>query len=260
MTAEREAELRERVRSGDPGARQELIDAAIPYARRLIANVYGGLPLFDDLFGVAFLVIVEQARSWDPDDRRPFLRTLGYRIRGRVYDYLAANAGAVVLPREFRVELRRIEKVRHRLEGQLGRAVTHGELADELGISLEELGRRLCFLAGAPPLEPCMDESEDAFVPLDDHGTPEDATIASNLLTATMAAARKLPARDRGVLFMAFGLDRAAPATNEEIASAAGVTPPMATRWRRGALDALHARMMVRPSVQRWIDQNARPY
>src|SRR6056297_557935 len=139
--ADRESE-RAMMRNSTPDAsRSQLIEQHLPLVKHVVYQVAVHFPRHvdrDDLAGAGALGLVEAARRYDDSRGVPFQRFAAQRIRGAILDAVRAADWA---PRSVRTLARRLEAAEQRLATRLGRVPQAAEMADELGISREELDR-----------------------------------------------------------------------------------------------------------------------
>ncbi len=92
-----------------------------------------------ELWNAGALGLVEASRRYDPESGIPFARYAAIRIRGAIIDSTRTRDWA---SRSVRRRLREINQATAMLEEQHGQAPNSEELAEFLGITVEELVRR----------------------------------------------------------------------------------------------------------------------
>jgi RNA polymerase sigma factor for flagellar operon FliA len=116
-----------------------LIEQYAPLAKYVVDRLHlqpsGGIS-YDDLIGQAIVGLIEAIDRYDPSRGVKFNTYAYYRIRGAVMDMLR---GLDWMPRSMRAKGNEIVNTIARLEGELGRAPTDEEVADAMGISVEQL-------------------------------------------------------------------------------------------------------------------------
>jgi RNA polymerase sigma factor for flagellar operon FliA len=110
-------------------------------ARRLPAHVE-----IDDLISSGVIGLMEAAERFDPSRVDRFEAFAEFRIRGAMLDDLRSRDTLTRQMRQLSNELR--DAIR-RLEAQLGRTPDHEEIADHLGVGVEELYARQQKLSGS---------------------------------------------------------------------------------------------------------------
>jgi RNA polymerase sigma factor for flagellar operon FliA len=90
----------------------------------------------DDLVSAGMIALVTAARSYDPARGIPFGRFASARIKGALLDELRGLDWA---SRSVRTRARRLDTVQQELTAALGRTPTSTELAQALGVSVDEI-------------------------------------------------------------------------------------------------------------------------
>ncbi len=133
-----------------------------------------------------------------------------------------ANIGSSVrLPGHVADVTNRIAPVRNAMEARLGRPVTRAELADELGVSEQQL--TALSRAATTPMSFSEPITEDGIT-LDDvledaeAVRPSDAAATATMPRAIEKLLAPLPERERKVISLRVGLDRGTPRTCGEVA------------------------------------------
>ncbi|KSV60705.1 FliA/WhiG family RNA polymerase sigma factor [Acetivibrio ethanolgignens] len=92
---------------------------------------------YDDLVGYGTFGLIDAIDKFDTLKGVKFETYASLRIRGAVLDQIRKMDW---IPRTLRQKQKRLDVASQKLESELGRAVTEEELAEELEISVEELG------------------------------------------------------------------------------------------------------------------------
>src|ERR1700750_3354603 len=154
MEAEVKAfELRELWRrykeGGDPSARERLVVAYSPLVKFVAGRAGARLPSHvdqADLISYGMIGLVEAMERFDPRRQIRFETFAMQRIRGAIIDELRSLDW---VPRSGLSRARDIEEANSKLEHELGRAPTDGELADRLGMSEEDLQEALLQISNS---------------------------------------------------------------------------------------------------------------
>lgn len=118
---------------------ESLVLGHLPLARHLVAAVAGRLPRhvnLDELTSAALYGLTQAARSFEPERGVPFAPHATLRIRGAILDELRGMDWA---SRSVRRQAREIDDASDRLAGELRRAATPAEVAEELGLRPEDV-------------------------------------------------------------------------------------------------------------------------
>ena len=141
-------------KSGDRDApvdtieRQQLLMENLPEVRYIARRIHDRLPShvpFDDLVHAGILGLIDAVDKFDPSKNVQLKSYARFRIRGAILDSLRQLDWG---PRHLRRQARRIEEANRELAAELGRAPAEPELAERLGMELEEFQQLLGELRG----------------------------------------------------------------------------------------------------------------
>jgi RNA polymerase sigma factor FliA len=124
---------------GSPPARERLILHYAPLVKYVAGRLGAGLPQTveqADLISNGMFGLMDALDKFDPERQVKFETYAIPRIRGAILDELRAMDW---VPRSIRFKAREVEKAHTDLEAKLKRAPTDAEVAEHLGISMEEL-------------------------------------------------------------------------------------------------------------------------
>src|SRR6059058_2289527 len=122
----------------DEQARERLVLAYAPLVKYVAGRMSSGLPSHveeADLISYGLLGLISAIERFDPGREIKFETFAITRIKGSIIDELRSLDW---VPRSVRAKAREIEKVNAKLEHELQRAPTDEEMAEELGISVDE--------------------------------------------------------------------------------------------------------------------------
>ena len=235
------AELRdlfERAHEGDAAAREKLVDQYLALARRLARRYHRSSEPFDDLVQVANLGLLKAIDRFDPSRGVAFTSFAVPTILGELKRHFRDTGWAVHVPRALHERALRVDTTQRLLEGRLGRSPDVQEIADELGLDLEDV---LDAMQASGAYEALSIDAPGHSDDGDHDGLAEslgeeDSGIELAEERATVAATiKRLPIRDRQVLELRFGRDM----TQTEIAKRIGVSQMQVSRIIRRALERL---------------------
>ncbi|MEZ4253155.1 MAG: RNA polymerase sigma factor FliA [Polyangiales bacterium] len=198
--------------------RDRLIAEGLPLVRRLAFRLAKRLPPnvdVGDLIGAGSEGLVRAADAYDSTRHASFAAYAELRIRGAMLDELRALDP---MTRHGRRRLAEVTKAIAALTRDLGRPPEEREVADHLGVDLDEY-RRLCEEAArVPALARTGDVDPDAFVPAD---SDVFAIVEERERAALLAQAiASLPERSQTVLALYYQEQ----CTQAEIGKILGVT------------------------------------
>jgi RNA polymerase sigma factor for flagellar operon FliA len=151
------------------------ITELLPMVHRIVKQVVTYLkpPLsFEDMVSAGAVGLVKAARDYDPSHHTEFKTYAYIRIKGAVIDELRASS---LLPANLNKKIRRARQISRKILEQTGTNPTDAELAEKLGITIEEL------------FETFESARAQYFVSLD--GFNEESPVLGNLLAAAHTSA-----------------------------------------------------------------------
>lgn len=128
-----------RPKSKYPVDRDQLITQYLPYVKRIVHRIAIHLPAnveIEDLINVGVIGLMQAIDRFDPQRQNKFLTYAVFRIKGAVLSELRSRD---FLSRTNRKKIRELENSYLQLEQKLGRDVDDAELADEMGIGIDQL-------------------------------------------------------------------------------------------------------------------------
>jgi len=245
LTAQFLSEAKQAGAGGDDAARKRALDRVVMLnlgvARSLASRHRGkGVPL-EDLEQVAYLALVRAARQFDVDRRRNFLTYAVPTIRGELKKYFRDNGWMVRPPRRTQEIQSRVVAARDDLHRVHARPPTHDEIADSLGLEVDDVAEALraegCFHPSS--LDRPVGAADGGTTPLgdllaDEDDRDRDAAEARLMLRPVV---RRLRRRDQRILRLRFFEGR----TQQEIADDLGVTQMQVSRLLARILGQLRA-------------------
>ena len=124
-----------------PATSEKLIHEYLPYVKRIVQRIANHLPAsvdVEDLMNVGVMGLIQAVDRFDPKRDNKFMTYAIFRIKGAVLSELRSRD---FLSRSSRRKLRELEQTCQRMEQRLGRDVEDVEVAEELGIDLDDLHR-----------------------------------------------------------------------------------------------------------------------
>ncbi|MBE6097055.1 MAG: FliA/WhiG family RNA polymerase sigma factor [Schwartzia sp.] len=149
----------------------------------------------DDLISSGFFGLLDAVERYEPDRKNKFETYASVRIRGAMLDYLRSKDW---VPTSVRAKIKKYENTVRELETSLGRNASDEEIADAMGITIDELNKTVSQMNVA------------TIIPLDDYiraETPNDglespgANIEKLEMQEILAKAiHRLPEREKQVV------------------------------------------------------------
>ncbi|HEU5282764.1 MAG TPA: RNA polymerase sigma factor FliA [Burkholderiales bacterium] len=222
----------------------KLVEQMAPLVKRIAYHFMARLPAsvhVDDLIQAGLLGLLDAAKNFDDTQGAQFETYAIQRIRGSILDELRQ---ADWLPRNVRKNLRRIEAAINALEQQFGRAPREQELADTLGVPLDEYQHMLLESRGYQLLHyEDFQESEDSdffdvFLSQNQIG-PLDVLEDQRFRRALVQAISVLPEREKIVM----GLYYEQEMNLKEIGEVLGVSESRVCQLHSQAVARLRSRL-----------------
>lgn len=135
-------------KSRDPAVRDMFVKQYAPLVKYVAGKVAVGMPHnieFDDLVGYGVFGLFDAIEKFDPDKHVKFKTYAVTRIRGAIFDELRSIDW---VPRSVRQKSREVEDAVHRLEASLGRAVSDNEIANEMGMNMQDYQKTILKISG----------------------------------------------------------------------------------------------------------------
>lgn len=117
---------------------EEIVDKYATLVKRIARHVMGRLPSsvqMDDLVQDGLIGLMEAVRLYDPSQGASFETYAAIRVRGAMLDALRRNDWS---PRSLNRRVRQLSEATRSIENRKGRAATSREVADSLGLSMNE--------------------------------------------------------------------------------------------------------------------------
>ena len=121
--------------------RDQLITTYLPYVKRLVNRIAIHLPPSvdsEDLLHVGVIGLIQAIERYDSSRDNKFTTYAAFRIRGAILSELRSRD---FLSRSSRRKIREMEMAYLKLEQKFGREVEDDEVAEEMGITLEQYYR-----------------------------------------------------------------------------------------------------------------------
>lgn len=135
-------------KSRDPAVRDTFVKQYAPLVKYVAGKVAVGMPHnieFDDLVGYGVFGLFDAIEKFDPDKHVKFKTYAVTRIRGAIFDELRSIDW---VPRSVRQKSREVEDAVHRLEASLGRHVSDNEIANEMGLNIQDYQKTILKISG----------------------------------------------------------------------------------------------------------------
>jgi RNA polymerase primary sigma factor len=239
----REQELAARIRTGDLGARDELIRGNLRFVIDVARSYQNRGLSMPELISAGNLGLVTAAERFDGERGFKFISYAVWWIRQSILQSIAENGRTVRLPLNQLSLLRDITRTARQLGQHRETEPAMEEIAAELDLPTEQV--REAVLAGRTPwsLDEQLQEADDRnllSVLADEQAVAPDAELYEGTARARIEAALAgLDAREQYIVRLYFGLDGEAALTLEEIGKLMQLTRERVRQLKERALAKL---------------------
>ena len=243
LTVEEEVRLAQRVRQGDKLAEERLINANLRFVITVAKNYQNEFVTLPDLISAGNMGLIKAARRFDETRGFKFISYALWWIRQSILQTITKEGRFVSLPANKQNFMAKYAKVVSRLEQELERTPTHAEIAKGMDINESCLAKMLQGVDKPCSLDAPINDDEDSYridtVADSSEPSPDEGLMRESLSTDVASLLSKLPAQQREVLEMSFGIGGNRAQSLEEIAMRKGLTRERVRQIKNKALARL---------------------
>lgn len=226
-----------------PGLHEQLLMEHLPSVRFIARKLHQTLPRhveLDDLISAGTVGLMEAFHRFDACRHVQFKSYAQFRIRGAILDWLRTLDWG---PRELRRKARAVAETTRVLTLQLGRAPGEQEIADAMGMSLDDLqllaGELRSLELGSLNAEHSKDDDDEEldYVAASAEEDPLFLCLAAESRQRLIDAIEELPEKERLVLTLYYYEEL----TMREIGMTLGVVESRVSQIHSGAVRTLRA-------------------
>ncbi len=227
-------ELLIKIQQGDEKAKDEFIKGNLRLVLSIVQRFAGRGESMDDLFQVGCIGLIKSAQNFDVSLGLKFSTYGVPMILGEIRRYLRDN-NMLRVSRSMRDTAYKSLAVKERLTAQNSKEPTAQDVANELGISKEEVVMALESVVDPVSLfEPVYSEGSDAIYIMDQlsDGNSDTNWLDEIIIKEAIAA---LPDREKQIIGLRFLEGK----TQMEVAKEVGISQAQVSRLEKGALDRI---------------------
>ncbi len=183
--------------------KDDLVERHVVLVKRIAYHLVSRLPpsvQVDDLIQSGMIGLLEAARNYNPNQGASFETYAGIRIRGAMLDEIRRSDWT---PRSVHRKVRMVAEAVREIENEKGRDARDNEVAEALGLSLEEYHQILKDAVGCRVFsfdDPgVLGEDHEQLLPSGDDG-PLDLLQTEDFKRSLAEAIASLPERERLVM------------------------------------------------------------
>ncbi len=226
----------------DLNLREELIIHylyLVKYVAGRLFSSYGNNVEYDDLVSYGVFGLIDAIDKYDLNRRVKFDTYAQLRIRGAIIDHLREIDW---LPRSVRQKAKELEKIYFELENKFGRSVTDKEVAQHLGISIDDFFKKIQNVTtySIISLDDFLDQKRDMTMDEPGIGGSLDTNIEeSELVEVLSGEIKNLPEKEKKIITLYYyeGL------TYKEIGKIMGISESRVSQLHTKAIIRLKSKL-----------------
>ena len=238
LGAEEKEELFKRIKAGDREARELYIKGNLRLVLSVIQRFSGNRENIDDLFQIGCIGLIKAIDNFNPDMMVKFSTYAVPMIVGEVRRYLRDSGSPIRVSRSLRDAAYKAIYAREALMKKNSREPTIMEIADEVGMSREEIVYALDAVQSPVSLyEPIYTDGGDTLYVMDqisDKKNKEEKWIEQISLREAL---ERLPKRERHIIELRFFEGK----TQMEVAREIAISQAQVSRLEKNALRAMRS-------------------
>jgi RNA polymerase primary sigma factor len=247
LTPAEEAELARRIKLGDQVALERLVKANLRFVVSVAKQYHHSKVPLNDLINEGNVGLIKAAKMFDETKGFKFISYAVWWIRQSIMDSLDKHSRIVRVPANKVGELSKISQAASAMEQKFEREPTNEELADFLGVQVEDIKSTNIASIRQSSLDAPLGE-EDSGSLLDVMENPEelptDAALSGreSLSIELQRILSTLTEKEKEVICRLFGVGYEYNQTIEDIAENMGVSHERIRQIKEGALRKLRAK------------------
>jgi RNA polymerase primary sigma factor len=244
LTREEEDEIARKAVSGDPMAKEILVNANLRFVVNVAKKYQNQGMTLEDLIGEGNLGLINAIEKYDPERGYHFISYAVWWIRQAILKAICEKSRMIRLPMNRANELVQIEKTRKQLTGSNGEEPEIAEIARELDLDAKDVESLLSLSREHVSLETPVFYKKDSSVLgdfIEDEGymPPEEQVMNISLKEDINKVLKDLPSKEAQVLQYRYGLNDKKPMSLKEIGDIYDLTKERIRQIEQKALTRL---------------------
>jgi RNA polymerase primary sigma factor len=247
ITPEEEVDLARRIKLGDQAALEKLVKANLRFVVSVAKQYHHSKIPLNDLINEGNLGLIKAAKMFDETKGFKFISYAVWWIRQSIMDALDRHSRIVKIPANKIGGLSKINHASALMEQRFEREPTLEELAEFMGINVEEIKSTNVASIKQSSLDAPFSDSEDGSLldVLDNpDAEPTDAALndKESLSIELERILSTLHTREKEIICRVFGIGYDYPQSIEDVSERIGVSHERVRQIKEGALRKLRAR------------------
>ncbi|MDO1444846.1 RNA polymerase sigma factor RpoD/SigA [Rhodocytophaga aerolata] len=247
ITPEEEVDLARRIKLGDQAALEKMVKANLRFVVSVAKQYHHSKIPLNDLINEGNLGLIKAAKMFDETKGFKFISYAVWWIRQSIMDALDRHSRIVKIPANKIGGLSKINHASALMEQRFEREPTLEELAEFMGINVEEIKSTNVASIKQSSLDAPFSDSEDGSL-LDVLDNPDaestDAALSDkeSLSIELERILATLHTREKEIICRVFGIGYEYPQSIEDVSERIGVSHERVRQIKEGALRKLRAR------------------
>lgn len=246
LTLDEEVNLAKRIKQGDQLALEKLVRANLRFVVSVAKQYHNGSMPLNDLINEGNLGLIKAAQMFDESKGFKFISYAVWWIRQSIMKSLDDHARIVRVPSNKLGEISKISKAAAAIEQQFEREPTSDELADFLGVEVEDVLKASRATVRQSSLDAPIGEDGDGslldvLVLNDTQGTDDALVHAGSLRAELDRILATLSEREQQILKKLYGIDLEYSLSMEEIGEELGLSRERVRQIKEKALSKIRS-------------------
>jgi RNA polymerase primary sigma factor len=236
-----EVELAKRIESGDPEAKERMVNSNLRLVISLAKRYYGHELTLLDLIQEGILGLIRATEKFDWRRGYRFSTYATWWIRESIERGIANRARSIRMPIHIVERERKMMRVERELTTRLGREPTDAEIAEAARLSLKHVTQVRRAPRTVVSLDAPVGEDDDTSLGdrLESDAKPAEEVELSLRRESLQKALASLPEREREVIVLRYGLSGEDPMSIEQVVRELGITRNSVRKTEKLALARL---------------------